>query len=79
MRPAATAPAGSVHSEIAIAAAPARQTQPCIANPFDPDIRAAPQQSTANLNIVTVVEQSPLIHQASPLVDRFKRKASRHV
>jgi hypothetical protein len=34
MRPAAAAPAGNVLSEIAIAAHPARQTQPCIANLF---------------------------------------------
>jgi hypothetical protein len=34
MRPVATAPAGSVHSEIAITANPARQTRPCIANIF---------------------------------------------
>jgi hypothetical protein len=31
MRPEATAPAGSVHSEIAIAATPVRQKQPYIA------------------------------------------------
>jgi len=37
MRPAAAAPADSPHSEIAIAAAPARQTPPPIANLF-PDI-----------------------------------------
>jgi hypothetical protein len=30
MPPAATAPAGGTHSQIAIAADPARQTQPCI-------------------------------------------------
>jgi hypothetical protein len=34
MPPLATAPADSVHSEIAIAAAPARLTQPFIANLF---------------------------------------------
>jgi hypothetical protein len=39
MRPAATAPAGNAHREIAIAADPTRQTQPCIANLFYPDIR----------------------------------------
>jgi hypothetical protein len=40
MRPAATAFIGGVHSETAIAADPAHQTKPCIADLFDRPIPA---------------------------------------